>query len=168
MANDREQKIRDVYDAMLRVQPGVSASKIENLDAYARAAVDVLDPVKRIKLSGGFHAEPAPADPTRYNVLDTPGPHTIRSVGNLSKEAVEAWALEVDLAEGRGRDIESLKQRIAAAERHKLAVEHNAMCMELENAQEDMALLKKTNAEQAARIAALGKIIEALNPIPEG
>lgn len=96
MAEDREQKIRDVYEALRKVreQQGTAIlTKLgsERLREQARAAVDVLDPVERVELSGGFYAEPAPADPSRYNVFHERGA-TLYKDGNLSKEAVEAWA----------------------------------------------------------------------------
>jgi hypothetical protein len=96
MSQDREQKIRDVYEAIHREHMKdfreVASSAIDRMHRQARAVVDGLDPIKRIELSGGFHAEPAPADSKRYNVFDKPGPHTTRLIGNLSKEAAEAWA----------------------------------------------------------------------------
>jgi hypothetical protein len=101
MDQDREQKIHDVYEAMVvaylaqypgAIRPEPTSSTHLAYMRNARAAVDVLSPVKRIELSGGFHAEPAPADPMRCNIFDRPGPHTIRIIGNLSRDAARAWA----------------------------------------------------------------------------
>ena len=120
MATDREQKIRDVYEAMhpLRVGGGMlGETGQERLIKMARAAVDVLDPVKRIELSGGFHAEPGKTLGHLHDVYSPPGEtQTRHHVGQLSKMAVEAWW---NATEG-AKDVENLrkandelKQRIA-------------------------------------------------------
>jgi hypothetical protein len=143
MANDREQKIRDVYEAMHRVYReelgAVDGITSDMLHRCSRAAVDLLDPVKRIELSGGFYAEPPVSDApgTRWRVFKSAGGAV---TGFVDKEAVEAWE----------------KAGIAAAERHKLAADYNAMCTKSEDQAETIASLRQ-------RIAALGKIIEAIS-----
>lgn len=152
MAEDREQKIRDVYEAMvtayLAQYPGSPApreggSTHTSYMRHARAAVDVLDPVKRIELSGGFHAEPVNGVTCKLYLNGV-------YQGPLNINIIEAWE----------------KAGLAAAERHKLASDHNARAMKLENAQEDVEILRKANDELKGRIATLGNIVDALGGVP--
>ena len=101
MAEDREQKIRDVYEVMHRAHRekggAINAYVIERIHRMARAAVDVLDPVKRIELSGGCYAVPGETpghlhDVYRYKPGGHISGHESFHVGQLSKAAVEAWA----------------------------------------------------------------------------
>jgi hypothetical protein len=132
MANDREQKIRDVYEAMCKArvaegysQPTPHGEVHRGMMRNARAAVDLLDPVKRIELSGGFHAEP----------VDGRGDYRLYKNGGdwglCGKELVEAWAAaaaaksETDHA--RDEVIENLKQRIATLSKIIEAVTPNAL-----------------------------------------
>jgi hypothetical protein len=97
MANDREQKIRDVAAAMRTaaehagcVIPEGNASLVK---AMARAVVDLLDPITRIELSDGFYAEPPPKQAGNMYTLHSTRDDGVRCYhGPLSKAAVEAWA----------------------------------------------------------------------------
>jgi uncharacterized protein YceH (UPF0502 family) len=139
MANDREQKIRDVYEAMHRAYRerlgAVDGVVSDMLHRCSRAAVDVLDPVTRIELSSGFHAEPGATLGHLHDVYSPPGETQTRyHVGQLSKAAVEAWAAA---AEPR---VTTTKTEVALKEAY--------------------AEIEKLEG----RVAALGEIIEALDP----
>jgi predicted ribosome quality control (RQC) complex YloA/Tae2 family protein len=137
MANDREQKIRDVYEAIRATAKsiGFTFTSEELIEGLARAAVDVLDPVKRIELSDGFHAEIPDNRTDFYRFYRNGEDH-----GLLRRDIAEAWAAVM-------REIERLERA-------------------RDEQDEKRERLREENKNLKQRIAALSEIIDALKPAP--
>lgn len=147
MANDREQKIRDVYEAMHRSYRerlgAVDGVVSDMLHRCSRAAVDVLDPVTRIELSGGFYAE-IPDNRTDFYRFYKDG----KDHGLLRRDIVEAWAAAAE-------------PRVTTT---KTEVELKAAYAEIERLERERDKQDEEKERLRQRIASLGKIIEALEP----